>query len=142
MPASTTVWTSCHTTDNDDYDDDDANMNAACALYLKSPALTFFFSYISKTIIKRRKRLNNTTNASQTSTCKQKYRFIAHYCRLYSSNKSSSVVYFVSSSDISDSFIHPSIHLDSFPKERIKREKKTYPFSFCCSSYCCYYCYN
>jgi hypothetical protein len=70
--ASETVWTSCHTTRNDDdHDDDDykANVNANCALYQKKkrklPSLTFLFSHISKTIIKRRKRLNNTTIDSQ-----------------------------------------------------------------------------
>lgn len=36
--------------------------------------------------------------------CKQKYRFIARYCHLYSSNESNLLVSFISSSDIPNSF--------------------------------------
>lgn len=117
VPTSATVWTTCHMTD-----DDDANMNVAYAFYLKSPSLTFPFSHISKTIIERRKRLNNATNDLQPSTYEQNYRFIARYYRLCSSNESNSIVYVASSYSMSVSFIHSSIQI-LLSKRHIEKKK-------------------
>jgi hypothetical protein len=62
------------------------------------------------------KNNNQTPQASQQyndrltkkGTYKQKYRFIARYCRLCSSNESNSVVYFVSSHSRPCVCIHPT----------------------------------